>query len=220
MEEISNKELTDGIPMLAWVEMSLQDGGYSSGWYNGYVVRVFVENNYNTTLTRVQVNEDFRNTLHQHISNPNRFITYMNRKIISQWTNPTFQCFWINQNRKTNLDVPNWSEDIIKQKGMYNILVQYMDIMETIIFFGTLIYIVMNFKKIKFRDMFFAIVFIGGFIFHIIWEAKGQYTLTYFILIIPYAVKGYSTLIEQWYSETKNDLRQDKTIKGEEYEKR
>lgn len=220
MEEISNKELTDGIPMLAWVEMSLQDGGYSSGWFNGYVVNVFVENNYNTILTKVQVKEDFRNTLNQHMSNPNRFITYMNRKVISQWTNPTFQCFWINQNRRTNLDVPNWSENIIKQKGMYNVLVQYMDIMETIILFGTLIYIVINFKNIKFKEMFFAIVFIGGFIFHIIWEAKCQYTITYFILIIPYAVKGYSTLIEQWYLDMENGAQQDKTIKGEEYEKR
>ena len=90
---------------------------------------------------------------------------------------------------------------------MYNVLVQYMDTMETIIFFGTLIYIVINFKKIKFKEMFFAIVFIGGFIFHIIWEAKCQYTITYFILIIPYAVKGYSTLIRQWYLDMKNSLK-------------
>lgn len=220
MEKISNKELTDGIPMLAWVEMSLQDGGYTSGWFNGYVINVFVENNYNTTLTSVQVKEDLRNTLEEHIKNPKEFAIYMNRKVVSQWTNPTFQCFWVNQNRQTNVDVPEWSKSIIQEKGMYNSLVQYMDIMETIVFFGVLVYIVINFKTIDFKEMFFAIVFIGGFIFHIIWEAKCQYAITYFILIIPYAVKGYSTLIEQWYIDIKGKLQADKTYKGEIYEKR
>ena len=33
-------------------------------------------------------------------------------------------------------------------------------------------------------------IFIGGFIFHLFWEAKGQYTITYFVLLIPYCAKG------------------------------
>ena len=33
-------------------------------------------------------------------------------------------------------------------------------------------------------------IFIGGFIFHLFWEAKGQYTITYFALLIPYCAKG------------------------------
>lgn len=35
-----------------------------------------------------------------------------------------------------------------------------------------------------------ALIFIGGFVFHIFWEGKGQYTIPYFVLLFPYAVMG------------------------------
>jgi len=35
-----------------------------------------------------------------------------------------------------------------------------------------------------------GIIFIGGFLFHLVWEAKGQYTVCYFVLLIPYAWMG------------------------------
>ena len=36
-----------------------------------------------------------------------------------------------------------------------------------------------------------AIIFLGGFLFHLFWEAKGQYALTYFLLLFPYAAAGW-----------------------------
>ena len=41
-------------------------------------------------------------------------------------------------------------------------------------------------------------IFIGGFIFHLFWEAKGQYTITYFVLLIPYCVKGVMDMTEKF----------------------
>ena len=37
-------------------------------------------------------------------------------------------------------------------------------------------------------------MFIGGFLFHMLWEAKCQYTTSYFILLIPYSMRGYLQL--------------------------
>ena len=197
MEKITNKELTGGVPKLSYIAMGLQEGGYASGWYNAYNVKVFIENEYNTKKAEVQVKEDLRNTLSEFKADRKKFKTYMNEKIVSQWANPTFQCFWVNQNRQTYVDVPEWADAIVREEGMYDILVGYMDILQTLIFFGTFMYFVIEFRKIKFENLIFAIIFIGGFLFHIIWEAKCQYTMTYFILIIPYAVKGYSTIIRK-----------------------
>lgn len=39
------------------------------------------------------------------------------------------------------------------------------------------------------------VIFIGGFLFHIAWEAKGQYTLPYFMLMVPVSLSGYCSLI-------------------------
>lgn len=35
------------------------------------------------------------------------------------------------------------------------------------------------------------ITFIGGFVFHIFWEAKGLFAMPYFLLLIPLCVLGY-----------------------------
>ena len=51
------------------------------------------------------------------------------------------------------------------------------------------------------------IVFIGGFLFHTIWEAKCQYTITYFILLIPYSVKGYDCLTNKIINYIKNSIK-------------
>ena len=38
------------------------------------------------------------------------------------------------------------------------------------------------------------LTFIGGFVFHFFWEAKCQYTLPYFVLLIPYSVLGMESV--------------------------
>ena len=45
-----------------------------------------------------------------------------------------------------------------------------------------------------------AMIFVGGFVFHMFWEAKCQYTIPYFVLLIPYAVFGFSKTAE-WITE-------------------
>lgn len=42
----------------------------------------------------------------------------------------------------------------------------------------------------KLHRLLLPTIFIGGFLFHLFWEAKGQYTITYFILLIPYCARG------------------------------
>lgn len=43
--------------------------------------------------------------------------------------------------------------------------------------------------------LIFPLIFIGGFIFHLFWEAKGQYTISYFLLLFPVAIAGYGAFI-------------------------
>ena len=40
-------------------------------------------------------------------------------------------------------------------------------------------------------------VFVGGFLFQLFWETYSQYTLIYFLLLIPYAVSGYLSAAEK-----------------------
>ena len=40
-----------------------------------------------------------------------------------------------------------------------------------------------------------AVVFLGGYLFHFLWESSASYTIPYFVVMIPYAVKGLADWI-------------------------
>lgn len=168
-------ELDAGIPMLAYVEMGLQDSQSGPGWFNGYNWNVYQSHGGDVEATNEQIKNDLSNTLSYYLSNPGEFMNFLYRKTVSQWCNGDFQCFWINRN-------VNFIEN--------SFLNNYLNIFQSIVFLGTLAYIFFTGRHMKLHRLLLPTIFIGGFIFHLFWEAKGQYTITYFVLLIPYCVKG------------------------------
>ena len=55
---------------------------------------------------------------------------------------------------------------------------------------GALLYLIFCRKRDD-LSLFFFLTVLGGFVFHTFWEAKSQYALPYFTLLIPLAVDGY-----------------------------
>ena len=50
-------------------------------------------------------------------------------------------------------------------------------------------------------------ILFGGFAFHFVWEANGQYTIIFFVLLIPFAVGGYAHLSELIANAGKNGFK-------------
>ena len=46
------------------------------------------------------------------------------------------------------------------------------------------------------------LTFIGGFIFHLFWEGKCQYTLPYFMLLLPLSIIGFYSMAKKLSSVT------------------
>jgi hypothetical protein len=40
-----------------------------------------------------------------------------------------------------------------------------------------------------------ALIILGGFVYHLIFEAKSQYVLPYFIMMVPFAAYGFYSLV-------------------------
>lgn len=200
IKQISRRELDKGTPMMSYVAMGMQEGHMAEGWYNGYTQKIYKKGKYNQEKTSEIIKNDIKTSVEKFKNDPKYATNFYKNKISSQWNNPTFQSFWIHKNRKSCLKVNKISKKVVRRvlgSGKVNkILLVYMNIVQTLILFGTLMYSIINFKNIRMKNLFFAIIFIGGFLFHIIWEAKAQYTITYFILLIPYAVMGYNKFCE------------------------
>ena len=50
-----------------------------------------------------------------------------------------------------------------------------------------LIVLIQNRKNISLDVLFLITIFIGGFTFHLLWEAKSRYILPYVLVLIPIA---------------------------------
>lgn len=214
MKKMTNIDRNKGTPTLTWVAMGLQEGPRAEGWYNGYNLNTYVDNDYDYEKSNEIAKENIKESLNNFKQNPQYAIKFFENKNLSQWNNPTFQCIWINLNRDDRNE-ENEKNPIVKsvlyEGVLSDLLIIYADRLQTIILFGTFLYIFIDFKKLKLRELIFAIIFLGGFIFHTVWEAKGQYTISYFVLLIPYCIVGYNKLsniiLRKWINYgTKNEL--------------
>lgn len=62
---------------------------------------------------------------------------------------------------------------------------------------GVLLYLIFGRKdKRFFESLLLQITVLGGFVFHCVWEAKGQYTISYFVLLLPLAVLGFRSFFD------------------------
>lgn len=198
MEVISNRKIDQGISSYAYVAMSMQESDRAPGWYNGYVNDSYFEANCTKEAQKEIASKQIEERLEYFINNPKKAEEFYMKKTSSLWNNPTFQCFWNLQRKipkKEAKDRPSWLLWMVDKEGSYNIS-RYLDIVMTIIYFGALLYGISLLNKKNHNSLvLFSIFFIGGFIFHMFWEGKAQYTFVYFILLIPLAILGYHSLI-------------------------
>lgn len=193
---VTGEKVVEGVPMMAYLAMGFQEAAMAPGWYNDYNRTLYVKLDYDSKATATAAKENLEESLQTFAADPSYALQFFSKKLASEWNNPTFQCFWIQENRQTSLHLPDWVTTIMKGSSD-SFLVRYLNLLHTVILFGALSYIVLDFKNLRMRQYIFAIIFIGGFFFHIFWEAKAQYTLPYFVLLLPYGVQGFLLLSER-----------------------
>ena len=188
---LTRQPVSGGIPMIAWAEMGLQEGKRGPGWYNGYNVRVFNENGGDTERTKEMVKKDLRETAEDFGSNPAAAADFFVRKTESIWAEPTFQSLWIQEVGGGSWLFAPVTDSLLKRGGILNtIYVNAANMLQTLIYAGALLWLVFGKREMSWETLLPGMVVIGGFLFHLVWEAKGQYTVFYFFLLSPYAFWG------------------------------
>ena len=184
-----------GPPMLTWVEMGLQEGSRAPGWFNNYNVHIYLDNHEDRELTAAAVERDLERTIRYFMEHPGYGADFFNRKLRSMWTEPTFQSLWIQEVKGFGWLFSAFARSLFKEGGMANeVYWELCNAVQTLVYAGALLFAVFHFRRVQFQGLLFAVIFIGGFLFHLFWEAKGQYAVSYFVLLIPYAVLG----IQDW----------------------
>ena len=190
VEQITGRELGEGEVMLSWVVMGMQEAPLGPGGYNGYIGDVFVEYHYDTEKITEASKAELKKIVTRMSENPlDEGLPFLARKTAFQWNDPTFICLDRTRGRKTDAEIPLWLQSLIEGKGgvRLSVLLNYM---QTLVLLGMLLFLVFRWKRGGLYELIGAVVFLGGWLFHMFWESSASYTIPYFACLIPYAVCG------------------------------
>lgn len=191
VELLSGYDMPEGEVMVSWVVMGLQEAPKGPGDYNGYNGDVFARNNYDTQLATEQSLADLRKIIKRMWENPlDEGVTFFARKTAYQWNDPTFISMERMRGRKSAIEMAPPIRSLIEGKGSVALSV-WLNYVQTLVFTGVLLYLFLNWKSRNLYELMGLVVFLGGYLFHMVWEASASYTIPYFTVMIPYAVKGF-----------------------------
>lgn len=149
--------------------------------------------------------KEYVELIKNYIKKPNTMFDFYSEKILSMWTETTFQSIWTND---VMFRMKIYDANLLGRtaKELYfgntrEIYQEYCKALIILIYFGAFIEILNNRKIIKHGEgkynvdnrfvnmekLYLAIIFLGGFAFHILWEAKSRYIIPYVIILFPLA---------------------------------
>ncbi|MDO4902886.1 MAG: hypothetical protein Q3959_01345 [Limosilactobacillus sp.] len=200
----TNFSMKSGMPTPAFILMGLSGDGLRSGWWNGITVFMYEHNHYSSSETKKVATKALDERLHYLKNNPNDLKGLLENKIISTWTDTTYQSLW-------NAPTPYWggkfntktirriyTEGTKTQKIIFRI--SLMSVLS--IFLGSIVWTIKNLKltnkwqstNTQLICIFSSLFFLGGFTFHLFWETKSQYVWQYVMFLIPVASLGINSL--------------------------
>lgn len=195
VEGKTQTNLSKGVPTVAWITMGLSECHRGPGWWSGYNGDLYDDSGYDTEKAKEKGIEDLKERLEYMKKEPVYTLKFFCKKILSMWCEPTFQSIWIQQVKTHSIEFSRPVHSFLtSHEALNNIYWQICNYLQTAIYFFGAVYLILNFRKIKMYKLLPAIIMIGGFLFHLVWEAKGQYSVTYFFLIIPYSLCGFDEL--------------------------
>lgn len=193
-EHLAGVTLSQGMPKTCWIYMGLQDDDDKPGAYNGNSVSLYEEYDYDYDATNEEAVHRIVQLFGYMASVPGKTVNQFYRKIAFEWNNPTFESLDIQSGRLSGVtgEEENPVVEALTLGGLSNALVQYMNLYQTVILAFALVAMVVLWRRhdVTWWEIVLFTILLGGFAFHLFWEAKPQYTLPYFLLLIPYAAKG------------------------------
>ncbi len=195
VEYLSGYEAGDGEAMLSWIVMGLQETPLGPGGYSGYIAEVFLEQEYDTERIVEASAAEIRKILTRMSENIlDDGIPFFARKNAFQWNDPTFISLDRTRNRASAADIPAFAVSLIEGRGSVMLSV-WLNYVQTLLLIGVLFYLLFSWKSDNLYELMGAVVFLGGYLFHFVWESSASYTIPYFVVIIPYAAKGLTDWI-------------------------
>lgn len=189
----TRQEVSEGIPALPYIAMGLHEQVFrGAGWHDNYPENLYEETGYDAKLTNEAAINDIKENIDNFLAHPSYFVGFYVRKTAAMWNEPSYDSLSMQMNRTSQHEEVLPAIRMMNERGALNSFIyQLMNILESIILFGALVYFIMNFKNDDMKSMTLALFVMGGYCFHMIWESSSQYAVFYMLILSAYALIGY-----------------------------
>ena len=175
---LNKYDLKDGktYPSISYFLMAMEEGPRANGWYSESIAEPAL----NSLKTGENISDEYKEKIKQRLEyfakNPGYTIDFYQKKLTTTWAESTYSALFNNGiTEESNL---NW----IKAP-----LTFYQKALIILTFTCAIIVLVQNRKNLSLELIFLVTIFLGGFCFHILWEAKSRYIIPYIVVLIPVA---------------------------------
>lgn len=193
-ERRSGISISEGLPVTAWLVMGVNDSFVAPGWWFNTPMDLYDELDRNKEATRQAHIQMFEQRMEEFKEEGAGYaVWFFFRKFSSQWNETTYQSIWLNQRFQHNSKT--FPASYVCGDGEQQ-MKDYMDVYSALIFTMFTAGLILLLRR-KNRDnlavVFLPLIILGGFLYHSVFEAKPQYAIFYYVMMIPIA--GY-TLVE------------------------
>ncbi len=173
----SGYPVSKGMPSILWMTMGFQYSEWGAGYYNNYSKEVFESTGFDRDMSVALAKQEIKDRAKMFLQYPEQITMFFGEKLRSQWHDPLFEAD--------------------KSVGTYVDLKEICSAVMFMIYIFSLIGA--GFRFFKKKELIYdipLIVFVGGFLFSIIWEAKSRYMLPYYVFLHMYAAYGLTDVTE------------------------
>lgn len=188
-----------GIPSILWVAMGtdIDNTVRGPGWFDVSVNSIYHTANKDPDLAHDKGIQKIKDNIQKIQQEPERALSFFTDKIISQWCDPLFQSVW--SGPLEACDQKTYNGTLYSLYNGYKVekLVAFCCRIYTIALWGLLVLFLLKHGSHQSGWELAFLFLIGGFLFHILWEAKSQYTYQYLSGLIPFGAYALSSLTKE-----------------------
>ena len=199
LERKTGYNLHSGCTTLSWVVMGLGTNSEKGpGWWDNYNMESYLASGMDPNVQKQRAILDLREALSRFT--PASLLSFFAQKNATQWSDPLYESVWLNRGmlgytaqKRPGSVWPAWVTNLLSDQGD-RALAQLLNPLQTVLCLGLALFAFLPGTRKKEEGDLLAVILVGGFLFHLFWEAKGQYTLPYMVLVLPLAVEGWRKL--------------------------
>lgn len=207
-EKKAGNTLSSGVTAMSYFAMGMQEASRGCGWYNGFNIDTYDAAGMDSALANEISRQAVLERLAYFREHPGYAVDFYARKHLSQWADGTYA------SRQATLATYGGRSGFFQKVydgSLSSAYIEWGNAWQNVLYLGTLVFCVSTVHRKRKNAATVPqsssagslylyvglIAVLGGFLFHILWEANSRYIFLYSLLLMPYCAAGIYTVFAE-----------------------